>query len=150
MVRSSGRRVGRLRSRSRSPERAPISSRNRRHDHGSDYDRRHGVDSIFYQTYSYPATDEGDDRTEPRHFLSRFSPDAEERRRAFRHSAHSLSPTNFRVTSWKWSGHHDYYGDDISNQYLGEGYRDQIDSGIGGSQLCRDYSCTSQLDPYQL
>lgn len=137
--------MGQLRSRSRSPERALISSRNRRRDY--DYDRRHGEDSTPHQTYFYPATDEGYDRTEPRNFLSRFSPNAEERRGAFHHS---LAATDCRLTSWKWS-RHDYYGyDDIADQYVGERYRDQTDSGVGGSELGRDYTCTSQLDPYQL
>jgi hypothetical protein len=134
--------VGRLRSRSRSPERALIPSRNHHHDY--DYDRRHGEDSTLHQTYSYPATDEGYDRTESRHFLSRSFPNAEEPRATFHHS---LGATDCRVTSWKWSSRDDYY--DIPDQYMGEGYRDRADLRLG-SEFCRDYSCTSQLDPYEL
>ena len=58
-----------------------------------------------------------------------------------------------RVTSWKWSGRHDYHGydDHVPDQYtVGGGYHDQTDSGFSGSELCRDYNCTSQQDPYQL
>lgn len=132
--------MGRLRSRSRSPKRALISSRSHRHDY--DYNRQHDDDSTLHQTYSYPVMDEGYDRVESRHILSRFL-NAEERRGAFHHS---LATTDYKVTSWKWSDRHDYYGYDI----MGEGYHDQVESGAGGSELCRDHSCTSQLDPYQL
>ena len=142
---TSGLRMGRLHSRSRSPERTLISSRSRRHDY--DYDHRHGEDSTLHQTYSYPATDECYDRTDTRRYLSRFFPDTEERRGAFHHSL----AADYRVTSWKWTGGHGYHVyDDVPDQYVGEGYHDHADSGVGGSEPCRDYSFTSQLDPYQL
>jgi hypothetical protein len=143
--------MGRLHSRSRSPKRALISSRNRRHDYDYDYDydHRHGEGSTLHQTYSYPATDECYDRTDTRRYLSRFFPDAEEEPRGAFH--HSLAAADYRVTNWKWSSRHDYHVyNDGPDQYVGEGYHDQADSGIGGSELCRDYSFTSQLDPYQL
>ena len=134
--------MGRQDSRSRSPERALISSRNRRHDY--DYDHRHGEGSTSHQTYSYECYD----RTDTRRYLSRFLPDTEEPRSAFHHP---LAAADYRVTSWKWSGRHGYHVyDDVPDQYVGEGYHDQPGSGIGGSELCGDYSFTSQLDPYQI
>lgn len=136
--------MGRLHSRSRSPKRALIPSRNRHHDY--DYDHRHDEGSTLHQTYSYPATDGSYDRTDTRRYLSRFFPDAKEPRGAFHHT---LAAADYRVTNWKWSGRHDYHVyDDVPDQYVGEGYHDQADSGIDGSELCRDYSFTSQLDPY--
>lgn len=142
--------MGRLRSRSRSPKRALISSRNRRHDYDYDYDydRRHGEGSTPYQSYSYPAADGCYGRNDTRRYLSRFFPDAEEPRGAFHHP---LAAADYRVTSWNWSGRRGYHiYDDVPDQYVGEAYHDQEDSGFGGSELCRDYSFTSQLDPYQL
>ena len=141
--------MGRLHSRSRSPKRTRISSRNRHdYDYDYDYDHRHGEGSTPHQTHSYPATDGCYDRTDTRRYVSRFFTDAEEPRGAFHHP---LTAADYRVTSWKWSGRHGYHVyDDVPDQYVGEGYYDQADSGIGGSELCRDYSFTSQLDPYQL
>ena len=137
-----------MHSRSRSPTRALISSRNRRHDYDYDYDRRH-EGSTPHQIYSYPASNECYDRTDTRRYLSRFFPGAEEEPRGAFH--HSLAAADYMVTSWEWSGRHGYRAyDDVPDQYMGEGYHDHADSGIGGSELCRDYSFTSQLDPYQL
>jgi len=150
---SSNRRIERQRSRSRSPERASISSRRRRR-RDYDHDHRYTENSTHRRTHSYSATDEGYDQTEPRHPLSTYPSNVEDRREFFHHSLAAADSYTYagRVTSWKWSGHHDYHHgyDDVPDQYLGGVYHDQADSGFGGSEVCRDYNYTSQLDPYQV